>query len=216
MSAAGVRFRSRILGTITAIALACACLIPPPASAAVSDTCGLIAESKIAAAFGLTDAVKHSTVVAAPGNPTGVVRNRCEAFAWRGAKPNNEKRKRESLLAGTFASLTMQSWFPDEGPQSQVWRAGFDKTLKRIRGAASDLFLKKLDGTRFTPPRLGADSAVGFSANVGGTRKVRALWWSRDAKSLLVFDAVEAKGQPTVASVKQVASIVASTFFQRF
>lgn len=216
MSAAGVLHRmSCMLGTVTATALAYACISAPPAPAAVSDTCGLITEFELAKAFGLRDVVKHGTVVAAPGNPAGVVRHRCETFAWRGPKPTNEKRKRESLLEGTLARLNMQTWVPDEGPQAEAWRTRFDETLKRLRGAASDLFLEKLDGKRFLLPRFEAESRIGFSATVGRTQKVRVLWWSRGMKSLLVFDAVEAKGQPTIASVRQVASIVVSEVFRR-
>jgi hypothetical protein len=55
---------------------------------------------------------------------------------------------------------------------------------------------------------------VGFSAVQGRTRKVRALWWSRNAKTLIVIDAVEAKGEPTVAALTQVASVVVSEFFR--
>jgi hypothetical protein len=217
MSAAGVRSRvSRVLASAAAVALMYACALAPPASAAFLDPCGLITQAELSTAFGLADVVKHNTVVGAPGNPAGVVRNRCEAFAWRGPKPTNEKRKRESLLAGTMARLTMQSWVPDEGPQAQAWRTTrFDETLKRLRGAASERFLKGLHGARSVPPRFGADSRVAFSATAGGTRKVRAFWWSREAKSLLVFDAVEAKGQPTLASLKRVASIVVSEFFRQ-
>jgi hypothetical protein len=217
MSAAGVRPRvSRILCPVAAVVLVYAGAIVTPATAVVSDPCGLITQFEISRAFGLTDTVKHSTLVAAPGNPAGVVRNRCDAFAWSGPKPTNAKRKRESLLDGTLARLNIQSWVPDEGPQSQVWRMGFDATLKRVRGAASDLFLKELGGTRFLPLRLGAESSVGFSAAPGQTRRVRALWWSRNAKSLIVIDAVEAKGQPTVGALKQVAAIVVSEFFRPF
>jgi len=215
---AGVRPRmSRFtLAAVTAaVVLASAAPAAAPDANVFTDTCGLITQAEIARAFGLKDTVKHSTLVAEPGNPSGVVRNRCDAFTWRGPKPTNDKRKRESLLAGTLARLSMQTWVPDETPQAQAWRARFDETLKRLRGAASDLFLKQLDGTRFLPPRFGAESAVGFSAVQGRTRKVRALWWSRNAKSLVVIDAVEAKGQPTVAAVKQVASLVVSEFFRQ-
>jgi hypothetical protein len=184
-----------------------------PVQAVTPDPCGLITQAKIAAAFGLVETVKHNTVVAAPGNPGGVVRNRCEAFAWRGRKPTNAKQKGEKLRNGTLARLSMQSWAPDEGPQAQAWRTRFDETLKRLRGASSDLFLKTLDGTRLIPPAFGAQDGVMFSAVSGGTHKVRGLWWNRNAKSLVVIDAVEAKGEPTVASLKHVAATVVGGFF---
>ncbi len=216
MSAAGVRPRaSRILGHAIGIGLACACVAAPPAQAAIFEPCGTIKESEIAAAFGLSDVVKHNTIVAAPGNPTGVVRSRCSAFAWRGPKPTNKRRKRESLLAGTLARLEIQSWQPDETPQADAWRASFAATLKRIRERASGLFLRELDGVRLLPPRFEAESAIAFSAAPGQTHRVRALWWSHDLKSLLVIDAVEAKGQPTVAALKAIASIVVTEFFRR-
>jgi hypothetical protein len=112
-----------------------------------------------------------------------------------------------------LARLSMQSWASDEGPQAQAWRARFDETLKRLRSAASDLFLKDLNGTRLLPPAFGAGDAVMFSAVSGGTHKVRGLWWSRSAKSLVVIDAVEARGEPTVASLKRVAATVVGGFF---
>jgi hypothetical protein len=92
MSKAGVRFRSRFIACALAVmAVAYAGIGATPAQAITSDSCGLITQAKIAAAFGLAETVKHNTVVAAPGNPGGVVRNRCEAFTWRGRKPTNAR-----------------------------------------------------------------------------------------------------------------------------
>ena len=219
MSAAGARprmSRSTLAAVTAAVVLVCAAPAAAPAANVFTDTCGLITQAEIARAFGLKDTVKHSTLVAEPGNSSGVVRNRCDAFTWRGPKPTNDKRKRESLLAGTLARLSMQTWVPDETPQAQAWRMRFDATLKKMRGAASDLFLRQLGGTRFAPERLGAESSVGFSATSGKTRRVRGLWWSRNAKTLIVIDAVEARGEPTVAALKRVASVVVSEFFRPF
>jgi hypothetical protein len=107
----------------------------------------------------------------------------------------------------------MQSWTPDEGPRAQDWRTRFDETLKRLRNASSDLFLKTLDGTRLAPPAFGAGDGVMFSAVSGGRHMVRGLWWDRNAKGLVVMDAVEAKGEPTVASLKRIAATVIGGFF---
>lgn len=217
MSAAGARprmTRSTLAAVTAAVVLACAAPAAAPAANVFTDTCGLITQAEIARAFGLKDTVKHSTLVAEPGNSSGVVRNRCDAFTWRGPKPTNDKRKREGLLAGTLARLRMQTWVPDETPQAQAWRMSFDAKLKQVRGDASGLFLKELHGSRFSLPRFGAESTVGFSAVQGRIRKARALWWSRSAKTLIVIDAVEARGEPTVAALKQVASIVVSEFFR--
>ncbi len=214
MSKVGVRSRSRCVSCALAVtAMAYAGIGATLVQAVTPDPCGLITQAKIATAFGLAETIKHNTVVAAPGNPGGVVRNRCEAFAWRGHKPTNAKQKGEKLRDGTLARLSMQSWTPDEAPQAQAWRTHFDEKLKRLRSAASDLFLKDLDGTRLVPPAFGAGDGIMFSAVSGGTQRVRGLWWSRNAKSLLVIDAVEAKGESTVASLKRVAAIVVKGFF---
>lgn len=207
--------RSRGFALAVVLALGFPAVLPVAARSLPTDPCGAIKESEIALAFGLKDAIKHNKLLAEPGNPAGVVRTRCGAFAWRGPKPTSDRRKREALLAGTFASLTIQSWTPDETPQADLWRARFAEVLKRRRTAASELFLEKLDGTRLLPARFGAESAIVFSAAPGLLHRVRGFWWSHELKSLLVFDAVEAKGEPTVAALKQIASIVVSEFFRR-
>lgn len=197
------------------LAAAVACVgLAMPARAAVYDPCGLLTQAGIAAAFGLTDTVKHTTVAAPPGNPEGAVRIRCQVFTWRGRKPTNDKQKAERLHDGTMARLNIQSWILDEGPQAEVWRAQFDDTLKQLRGAASSRFLTQLHGERQFPPVFGAESSVAFSASSGGIRKVRALWWNRNAKSLIVIDAVEAQGKPAVSSLEKIAAaVVIDPFF---
>lgn len=215
MSAAGVRPRIKRLGVCVAAAMTCAFALVSPAGAAVPEPCATIKESEIAIAFGLTDVDKHNALVTVPGDPTGVLRTRCTALAWRGPKPTAASQKRESLVNGSLARLRIESWAPDETPQAEAWRTRFAEVLKRRRTAASGLFLKRLDGIRLLPPRFGAESAIAFSAAPGLVRRVRGLWWSHELKRLLVFDAVEAKGQPTVAALKQIASIVVSEFFRR-
>ena len=147
MSTAGLRAR---ICSILGLVVAYGCVRAPcgRGRSLAPEPCGLIKESEIAAAFGLAHAIKHNTLVTEPGNSIGSrARNRCAAFAWRGPKPTNEKRKRQRLLEGRLARLSIQSWAPDEGPKAKVWRDSFDETLKRVRGAASSLFLTQLRGS---------------------------------------------------------------------
>jgi hypothetical protein len=213
MSTVGLRaLLSRVLAPAAVAALALACLAAAPASAAVPDACGLTTESKIAKAFGLTDAVKHISVLAAPGNPSGVVRVGCRVFAWSGAKPTNAKQKSEGLLAGTMARLNVQTWVTDQSPYAPSWLQRFDATLKRLRGASGALFLKSLDGTAFVPPKFGAEEAIAYRGDTQGTRRARALWWNRRDKSMIEMNVVTAKGEPAVASLRRIAAVVVSRF----
>jgi hypothetical protein len=182
------------------------------AHAAVPNACGLVTQFQIAHAFGLSDAIKHTKVTAPPGNPSGALRVHCRVFSWDGPKPTNDKRKREALLAGRLAWLNVDTWVADQSPSAPAWRSRFNAELKAIRAAAVDLFLRRLHGSAFVPPRYGADEAIAYRGETRKTVKVRALWWKRSDKSLLEMNIEEDKGKPAIASLKRLASQIAERF----
>lgn len=205
----GIRVaRGRALAAAFVGVLACTAFVAPSAWATNSDACGQITEARIAKAFGLSDAIKHNLVVSAPENPEGVISDRCRVFVWRGTKPLNDKQRREAVLEGRMAILTIQTWVPDQGPNGHLWRDRFEEFLKQQRAASGALFLKSLHGVRLTVPKFGAEDSVGWRADVHRTRRVRALWWSRSHKSLISMNVVEAAGKPVVRSLEKVAEVV--------
>jgi hypothetical protein len=180
--------------------------------AATPDACGLITEHEIAKAFGLIHTVKHTTLLTQPGNPAGVLRQTCRAFSWRDHKPTNAKRKRNALLHGTFAELTVHTWVPDESPNAGRWRMRFPLVLKAQRGAASALFLKTLHGSRLMPPRFDADHSIAFQAPNGGLRKARGIWWNQNDKTVISIQVIQARDKPTVGPLKRIASHIVPGF----
>lgn len=201
----------RVFAPAVAVALL-SCFSATSAGAAVPDACALTLESKIAHSFGLPEAIEHHKVTAPPGNPSGVLRNHCRVFSWAGAKPTNDKRKREALLEGRLAWLNLETWVTDQSPSAPAWRAHFDVELKSIRAASVELFLKRLHGKAFSIPREGADEAIAYLGETSKVVKVRALWWKRSDKSLLEMNIEEARGKPVLSSLKRLASLIAKRF----
>jgi hypothetical protein len=197
---------------LTALVALVAALAATSAGAAVPDGCGLTTEPKIARAFGLSEAIMHRPVLSPPGSESGVVRIGCRAFAWSGQKPSNEKGQREALLEGRLARLNVDTWVTDQGPNASVWRAHFDSELKTIRSASVGLFLKRLHGRAFVPPRYEADEAIAYEASTARVTKVRALWWKRSEKSLIELNVEEARGRPALASLKRIAGVIVYRF----
>jgi hypothetical protein len=182
-------------------------LAAAPAGASDADACGLITQHEIAKAFELSGAVWHNTVLRAPGNPAGIIHIRCRAFTWSGAKPTNPARRKSGVLAGTVANLRIETWVADSGPAAQTWLANFPKKLDGLRSRAEAQFIEdSLHGTSFRPPRFGAEAAIGYQATSGGTRRLRAFWWSRSSGTLVSFNVVEARDKPIVAAVRQLAA----------
>lgn len=182
------------------------------ASAAVPDACGLVTSFQIAHSFALTDAVEHRKVTAPPGNPSGALRIHCRVFSWEGTKPANDKRKREALLAGRLAWLNIDTRVTDQSPSAPTWRAHFDAELKAIRAASVGLFVKRLHGKAFAPPRYGADEAIAYEGSTAETVKVRALWWKRSDKSMIEMNLEEAKGKPVLRSLKKLGGLIVERF----
>lgn len=203
---------ARVVVSASLAAMLLSALSAGPAIAAVPDACGLTIESKIAHSFGLTKAIEHKKVTAPPGNPSGALRNHCRVFSWTGAKPTNDKRKREALVEGRLAWLNLETWVTDQSPSAPVWRAHFDAEVKAIRAASVELFLKRLHGKAFAIPREGADETIAYLGETSKVVKVRALWWKRSDKSLLEMNLEEAKGKPVLSSLKRLASLIAKRF----
>jgi hypothetical protein len=193
---------SAMLATLGMAAFAAA-----PAAATNADACGTITQHTMAKAFGLTDAVQHKSVLRAPGTPAGVIHIRCRAVAWSGAKPTNSARRRAGLLAGTVAEARIETWVADSGPAAETWLANFPKKLEGLKSRAKAQFIEgALHGSSFVPPRFGAESALGYQATSGGTRKLRAFWWNQSSGTLISFNIVEARDKPIVASLRALAS----------
>lgn len=204
--------RTRALASAVITGLALLSVTATGSKAAIPDACGLITEHDLAKAFALAHAVKHTTLVTQPGNAAGVLRQTCRAFAWRDRKPTNAKRKRIALLDGTFAELTIHTWVPDQSPSAGRWRVRFPSVLKKQRGTTSALFLKTLHGTRLVPPRFDADHSIAFQAPNGKLRKARGIWWNQDDKTLISIQVTQARGKPTVAPLRRIASHIVPGF----
>ncbi len=202
----------RLLTPATIAALGLFAGLPAPAHATVPDACGLITQHDLAAAFGLTHAIKHTSAITEPGNTSGVLHQVCRSFAWRGPKPTNATRKKTALLAGRMAQINIHTWVPDEGPNAHLWRMRFDSAVKKQRGAASALFLKRLHGTRLAPPRFGADYSIAFHASVGMFGKAQGLWWNRADRTLISMNILEARDEPVIGSLKKVAASIVPGF----
>lgn len=213
MSAIGPRANQRRIlvgGLIGALALAYFGAIW--ARAAVPDVCGTTTKYKLAHALELPNAVQHRTLLTQEGNTSGVLRIGCRLFAWKGKKPVNDKLKHDALLEGRLAWLHVQTWVTDQSPYAPVWRAHFDAERGAIRSASVDLFLRRLHGHAFTPPRFGAEEAIAY---VGSTRKVvrvRGLWWNHRDKSMIEVDVEEARSKAAVAALKRIGSLLVLTF----
>ncbi|HEU5105500.1 MAG TPA: hypothetical protein VFU11_06635 [Solirubrobacterales bacterium] len=180
-----------------------------PALAANPDACGLASQHTMARAFDLTNSVQHKTVVKAPGNPAGVVQTRCRAFAWKGAKPTTKARQRAGLAAGTVATYDIEAWVADSGPSSEVWLGNFPKKLAALKDRARAQFIEgSLKGRKFAPPTFDFESALGYQAPVGGTRKLRALWWNRDSGTLIAINVTEDKDRPVGLSLRRLAAAI--------
>lgn len=174
-----------------------------PAIAANADACGVVTQHTLAKAFGLNSAIEHKTVLRKPGNPAGVINERCEAFAYRGPKPTSAAKRRSALLAGAGAELKIETWVADSGPSAEVWLANFPKKLAALKRQAKARFIEDgLHGSTYQPPKFGAENSIGYQRLAGKIRKIRALWWDRGAGTLILVDASQAKSKPLRASLR--------------
>lgn len=198
-----------VLASSAVVALCSAGLGTASATAAGGETCGSIKESSISKAFGLADTLKHNLLIKDVGNTAGVIHDRCRIFAWRGDKPGNATQRREAILGGVGASMRIEAWVTDPGPFAGAWQMNFEDKLEGLQSRARALFLEgALHGSVFSPPRFGAEQAIGYQGTTKKTRKVRVFWWRQSIDALFSATVVEARDKPAVASLMKVAAIV--------
>lgn len=185
-----------------------------PALAANADACGVVTQHTMAKAFELTTTIEHKTVLRVPGNPAGVIQERCEAFAYKGPKPTTSAKRQAALRAGTGAEIKIETWVADSGPSAQVWLSNFPNKLAALKSQSKAQFVEgPLQGSTYKPPRFAAEAAIGYQGRSGALRKIRGIWWDRSAGTLLVVNATEAKGKPLRASLRSLmAGIVPGVF----
>lgn len=185
-----------------------------PASAANADACGVVTQHTLAKAFGLSAAIEHKTVLRKPGNPAGVINERCEAFAYNGPKPTTSAKHRSALLAGAGAELKIETWVADSGPSAEVWMANFPRKLAALKKQAKAKFVEgDLHGSTYQSPKFGAEGSIGFQGLAGKISRVRALWWDHSSGTLMLVDAAQAKSKPLRASLRTLmAGIVPGVF----
>lgn len=173
------------------------------AIAANADACGVVTQRTLAKAFGLTTAIEHKTVLRKPGNPGGVINERCQAFAYKGPKPTTSTKRRSILLAGSGVELKIETWIADSGPSAEVWLANFPSKLAALQKQAKAKFIEgDLQGSSYQPPKFGAEDSIGYQGSEGKVGKIRALWWDRSAGTLILVDAAQAKDKPLRASLR--------------
>jgi len=189
---------------------------PVAAQAENVDACGLITQHETARAFGLNQANNHWRVIQAPGNSAGVVRVRCLATIWAGdaaRPPRSTAKRRQALRGGTMATLRIETRAADSGPNAAVWLTNFPSKVKGLTSRARERFVGgPLGGRAFAPPKYGGDHALGFDGRTRQLRKVSIFWWS-DTGGIVSINAVQARGQRTVASVRRIAGTVVAGFF---
>jgi hypothetical protein len=202
-----------LMAVAVCVAVAALCWLGPGAAgAAVPDACGAMREGRIAHAFGLARVMERTTVVAPLGNESGVLRTSCRVLSWSGSRPTNESEKREAMSAGRLAWLKVNTWVTDRSRFAPRWRAHFNGEVKTLRASSVELFVKRLDGRGFVPPRYGAEEAIAYRAESSKTARVRGLWWNRRDKSIIELNVEEAAGKPAVASLKRIAAVVTRRF----
>jgi len=172
-----------------------------PALGANADACGTITQHTLAKAFELSKTIEHKALLREPGDPSGVIQERCNAFAYTGAKPTSSAKRRASLLAGTGAEVKIETWVADSGPSAEVWLANFDRKLEALKKQAKTQYVEGLGGSTYQPARFGAEGSAGYRGNAGALRKARVIWWQRSSGTLIVMSAVEAKSKPLPASL---------------
>jgi len=185
-----------------------------PALATNSDACGVVTQHTMAKAFELTNTIEHKTVLRGPGNPAGVIQERCDAFAYKGPKPTTSAKRRAALRAGTGAEIKIETWVADSGPSAQVWLSNFPEKLAALKSQSRAQFVEgPLNGLTYKPPRFAAEAAIGYQGRSGALGKIRGIWWDRSAGTLLVVNATEAKSKPLRASLRSLmAGIVPGVF----
>ncbi len=207
--------RRHIASTLGAVAsLLVTCVGATPALAANADACGVVTQHTLAKAFELTNTIEHKTVVRAPGNSAGVIQERCEAFAYKGPKPTTAAKRQAALLAGVGAEVRLEAWIADSGPNAEVWLSNFSKKLATLKSQAKAQFVDgPLNGSAYKPPRFAAEASIGFQGRTGRLRKVRGIWWDRNAGTLLLVNATEVKSKPLRASLRSLmAGVVPGVF----
>lgn len=174
-----------------------------PAIAANADACGVVTQHTLAKAFGLSTAIEHKTVLRKPGNPAGVINERCAAFAYKGPKPTTSAKRRSALLAGVGAELKIETWVADSGPSAEVWLANVPNKLAALKKQARAKFIEgDLHGSTYQSPKFGAEDSIGYQGLAGKISKIRALWWERSSGTLILVDAAQAKSKPLRASLR--------------
>lgn len=199
----------RVLASTALVVLCSAGLGTASATAAGGETCGWVKESSISKAFGLAETLQHNFLIKDVGNTAGVIHDRCRDFVWRGHQPGNAAQRREAILGGVGASMRMEAWVPDPGPFAGAWQMNFQDKLEGLQSRTRALFIEgPLHGSTFSPPRFGAEEAIGYQGTTKKTRKVRVFWWRPSTDVLFSATVVEARGKPAVASLMKVAAIV--------
>jgi hypothetical protein len=194
-----------LVAVLAAMSAAAAANADPPQA----DPCGAITQAQLAQAFALSSAQKRSSVLRAPGNSAGVIRDRCRAIAWKGGKPSTAKQERQALVAGRLAKLRLETWVKDESQFAETWVQNFPSKVKALTSRARETFVEgPLHGRAINLPKFGAEHSLGFFAQTGGLQKVRAFWWDANRTDIVAINVIEARGKPMIGSLRTVAAQV--------
>jgi hypothetical protein len=207
----GGRFLSRVARGATLVGLVGGVILSSGVASAetFADACGSITEHDLAKAFDKKDIHQHTNVLRAPGNSAGVLHLRCLVLAFTGARPSGAAREQRAIIDGRASKLRIETWVADEGTAAETWRANFPKKIEGLTSRARKQFLEVVPGGRqIKLPRFGVEHSLAFIATTGSLVKLRALWWSPSAASIVSMSAVEAKGSPLSASIRRVAGVV--------
>lgn len=207
---------STVTRVVAAAAAVLTCfLIATSASAnPPTDPCGVVTQFEASHAFGFRDARKHSDSVREPGNSAGVVRIRCRLTVWDRRAPSNGRQERQKLLNGEMATLRIESWVPDQGPQAEKWLANFPSKIKGLTERARSQFIgNPLNGAVVSLPKEGVPHALAFAARAGGLSKARAFWWNRRG-TILSINVVQGASSAANPSIRRFVARVVRPFFK--
>jgi hypothetical protein len=218
-----MRKRFTILcSTVAAAAILALGLQAAPAVAVSADACSLISKAKVESILGLghvewRDRPAHLY----PEESDGMSHTTCYGTAYNGATPLTLAEKKHDITRGKAAAFGWEVWGPDMGAPPEdlgMWErpdtGGYAKVTTGITHNPAAIlsgleYIAKHHGGVFPLPALGAETHIGFQAEVGGllpgVRAAGGAWTT--ASTFALFEAAIEQGKKARPLKKKLAKL---------
>lgn len=174
--------------------------------------CALISSSKLESALGLTRSDQTPEIrTEEPGG--GVAYGRCSFLVWSGAAPKTLQQAVQKIDNGTGASVVIEAWVPDPGPNESSWEQDSygPRVDQQVLGCKS-IEQHKHGHPVHHLPLFGAQGVYGATGMAFGSN-VCAVWHRDDTFRFIELTLKESPHRNAVKDFKRIAKPIVSQFW---